>query len=82
MLALKKQTGISYQWSRWLKLFLVTLGMTLLVKFGYQVCLLLGLISHLATLVAIIIGVGTYGLALLAIGELDVKNLRRMLRMG
>jgi len=56
--------------------------MGIVVILSYDSMVFRGVYSHFATLVAIAIGVGVYGLALLVTRELDLALIRRLLRFG
>lgn len=77
---LKKLTGVNYELGRLLKITIVTVVMALGVKIAYQNLVNFGLISHLATLVAICIGVAVYGLLLLLIKELDISMIKKLIK--
>jgi len=76
---LRKITGIKYEMGRLLKITIVTVLMALSVKYSYHFCLGLDIRSHLATVLAIMAGIGVYGLLLLLIRELDIGMVRRMI---
>lgn len=82
MIQLTRRTGVSFEWGRYLKLVLITIVMGIMVKISYQTLVAWGLISHLTTLVAIMIGVGVYGIALLLTRELDLALIKRLIRFG
>lgn len=77
---LRKITGVNYELKRLLKIMLVTVLMTLSVKFLYQSLLNADIHSHIATLLAITGGAGVYGILLLALKELDVSMIRRIVK--
>lgn len=77
---LKKLTGVNYELGRLLKITAVTVVMALGVKIAYQSLVNAGLISHLATLVAICVGVGIYGILLFLVKELDLNMVKKMLK--
>ena len=76
---LKKITGVSYELGRLAKITAVTVVMALCVKITYQNLVNIGLISHLATLAAICLGVAVYGVLLFVIKELDVGMVKSLL---
>ncbi len=82
MIQLTRRTGISFEWARYARLILVTIVMSVAVKIAYQTMITWGIISHLATLLAIGVGVAVYGLALLISGELDLALIKRLLKFG
>lgn len=76
---LKKLTGVNYELGRLAKITAVTVVMALSVKIAYQNLVNVGLISHLATLAAICLGVAVYGVLLFVIKELDVGMVKSLL---
>lgn len=82
MIQLARRTGVDFEWGRYLKLALITVVMGIMVYISYETLVIRGLHSHLTTLVAIAIGVGVYGIALLVTRELDLALIRRLLRFG
>lgn len=78
--ALQKLTGVHYEKARLLKLCLITVAMTLAVKLSYDTVVGLGLVSYLATVAAIGVGVLVYGSLLLLSKEFDVEMLKRLIR--
>lgn len=77
---LKRLTGVGYETGRLIKITLVTVVMAVAVKFAYQFFVGLDIRSHLATVMAITLGIGVYGLLLLLIRELDMTMLKRILK--
>lgn len=77
---LKKITGVTYENFRLLKITLVTVAMAIAVKYSYQFLVGMDLRSHLATVIAIVIGVGIYGLLLLLTRELDMTMFKRLIK--
>ena len=82
MIELARRTGIVFEWGRNIKLALITVVMGIMVYISYQTLVGWGMHSHLTTLVAIAIGVGVYGIALLATGEMDLALIKRLLKFG
>ena len=82
MIQLKRRTGVSFEWGRYIKLALVTFVMAIVVYISYQTLVIRGMYSHIATLAAIVVGVGVYGIALLITRELDLALIRRLLKFG
>lgn len=82
MVELARRTGVRFEWRRFIKLALVTAVMGVVVTLSYDTLVFRGVYSHFATLVAIAIGVGVYGVALLVTKELDLVLIRRLLRFG
>lgn len=80
LLYLRKITGISYEISRLVKITAVTVIMAVGVKYSYQFLVGIDIRSHLATVMAITIGVGIYGSLLFIIRELDLKMLKRLIK--
>ncbi len=76
---LKKLTGVVYEGIRLVKIGLVTVIMTLGVKFVYQALVGADIHSHIATLLAITVGVGIYGILLLLLKELDWAMIKRVM---
>jgi stage V sporulation protein B len=77
---LQKITGISYEIGRLAKIALVTIIMALAVKYSYQFVVGMDIRSHLATVIAIMLGVGVYGVLLFLIRELDLNMVKRLLK--
>jgi len=77
---LKKLTGVEYESGRLFKIALVTAAMAVGVKVSYQVLAGADINSHVCTLLAIIVGVGIYGLLLLLVRELDLKLIKKLLK--
>ncbi len=76
---LKKLTGVKYEKGRLFKLVLVTVIMAVGVKVSYQVMVGADINSHISTLLAIIAGVGIYGLLLFLVRELDLNMIRKII---
>lgn len=79
IIQLKKLTGVKYETGRLTKIALVTLLMAIMVKLSYQALVGWGLISHLATVIAICIGTVLYGILLFLIKELDINMVRKII---
>jgi len=75
---LKKLTGIIYEKARLFRITLVTIVMGIVVKISYQSLVATDINSHIATVLAIIIGVGVYGILLLLIKEFDLGMVERI----
>lgn len=75
---LKRYTGIHYELGRLLKLAVITLVMGLSVKISYGFMVGSGIHSHLATVMAICIGVAIYGVLLLLCKEIDKDMVKRL----
>lgn len=75
---LRKLTGISYEKGRMLKISLITVLMGIAVQFSYTTLVAADIRSHLATLIAISLGVLLYGIMLFLIRELDINMLKRI----
>ncbi|MGI5911266.1 MAG: putative polysaccharide biosynthesis protein [Syntrophomonadaceae bacterium] len=75
---LKKLTGIVYEKVHLSKIGVVTIVMAIGVKYAYQSLVGVDIHSHIATLLAITIGVAIYGLLLFLIRELDINMIRRI----
>ena len=80
LIFLRKITGISYELSRLVKITAVTVIMAIGVRYSYQFLVGIDIRSHLATVMAITIGVGIYGSLLFIIRELDIKMLKRLIK--
>ncbi|KUG05203.1 stage v sporulation protein [hydrocarbon metagenome] len=78
MMYLKKLTGIKYEIKRLLKLSMITLIMGIAVKLVFGALVGMDINSHIATLLAIMVGVGIYGILLILSKEFDIKMIRRM----
>ncbi len=76
---LKKLTGVVYEGKRLVKIALVTVIMTIGVKFIYQALVGVDIHSHISTLLAITAGVGIYGILLLLLKELDWDMVKRIM---
>lgn len=77
---LKKLTGVNYELGRLAKIAAITVVMALGVKIAYQSLVNAGLISHLATLVAICVGGAIYVSLLFAAKELDMNMIKNMMK--
>jgi len=75
---LKNLTGVVYEKARLLRITLVTVVMGIVVKISYQSIITADINSHIATILAITVGIGVYGLMLLLIKEFDLGMLRRI----
>lgn len=76
--SLKKLTGVKYEIGRLFKLVLITTVMALGTRIGYNVLVGADISSHLATLVAISIGVVIYGVLLLIFREIDFTMIKKI----
>ncbi|HBQ24877.1 MAG TPA: polysaccharide biosynthesis protein, partial [Syntrophomonas sp.] len=79
MIYLQKLTGVVYEGKRMVKIALVTVVMTLGVKFIFQGLVGADIHSHIATLLAITAGMGIYGILLLMLKELDWDMVKRLI---
>lgn len=79
MIYLYKLTGVVYEGRRMVKIVLVTIVMTLGVKFIYQGLVGADIHSHISTLLAITAGMGIYGILLLMLKELDLDMVKRVM---
>lgn len=79
MIYLHKLTGVVYEGRRMVKIGMVTVIMTLGVKFIYQGLVGADIHSHISTLLAITAGMGIYGLLLLLLKELDWDMVKRLI---
>jgi len=77
---LKKLTGVVYEKARLIRITLVTIVMGIVVKVSYQGLIGTDINSHIATLIAIVVGIGAYGILLLAIKEFDLGMIRRIVK--
>jgi stage V sporulation protein B len=77
---LQKLTGVAYETGRLVKITLVTIIMTIGVKLSYQGLVGADINSHIATLIAITIGVGIYGILLLLLKELDIEMIKKLIK--
>lgn len=77
---LKKFTGISYEKGRLFKILLVTVAMAAAVKVSYQYMVAYDMSSHLATLAAIMAGIFVYGVLLMAVKEMDINMLKKIIK--
>lgn len=75
---LKRYTGIHYELGRLFKILLITIVMGISVKVSYGFVVGMGIHSHLATLMAICIGVAIYGGLLLLLKEIDIDMVKRL----
>jgi stage V sporulation protein B len=76
--SLKSITGVKYEIGRMLKLVLGTILMGIAVKVSYGFAVAYGLVSNWATLLAISIGVLTYGVLLFLLREFDLHMIRNI----
>jgi stage V sporulation protein B len=77
---LQRLTKVTYEVGRLLKLTLVTVFMSIAVKYSYQYLVGIDIHSSLATVIAITLGVGIYGLTLFLIKELDMNMLKSIIK--
>lgn len=75
---LKKLTGVIYEQGRLLKIALVTVIMAIGVQFSYLGLVGADINSHISTVLAIIVGVGIYGILLFLLKELDINMIKRI----
>lgn len=80
LISLKKLTKVEYEYSRLIKIVIITILMGIATKLGYNFLVAADIKSHLATLLAITVGVGIYGVLLVVIREFDVNMIKRMFR--
>jgi stage V sporulation protein B len=80
MLYLTKATKIKYEYGRLLKILLVTLVMGIAVKVIFLALVGMDINSHISTLLAILAGVGIYGVLLLVLKELDINIIKKITR--
>lgn len=78
LIYLKKYTDIKYETGRMLKIAGVTVVMTIVTSLAYRYMVGIGINSHLATLAAITVGAGAYGIFLFIIKELDINMLKKI----
>lgn len=76
--SLKKLTGVAYEKARLFRITLVTIVMGISVKIAYQGLIGTDINSHIATVLAILAGIGVYGIMLLAIKEFDLGMVRKI----
>ncbi|HRW13359.1 MAG TPA: polysaccharide biosynthesis C-terminal domain-containing protein, partial [Syntrophomonas sp.] len=79
---LKRYTGVKFETGRLLKLSLITVTMGVCVKMSYSTVVGIGLHSHWATLLAIVIGVAVYAALLLLFKELDMQMIKKLIGRG
>jgi len=77
---LRRLTKVEYEGGRLLKITMVTVVMAIAVKYAYQYLVGIDIHSHIATLIAITLGVGIYGLLLFLVKELDLNMLKNIIR--
>lgn len=77
---LRKLTGVSYEGLRLLKITLATTLMAIITRYAYYFLLAGDIHSHLATVIAIVLGVAVYGLALYLFKELDLDIIRKIVK--
>ncbi len=75
---LQRMTRIHYEMGRLIKLLLITIAMGISVQLAYGFLVAYGLVSSLATLAAIIIGVIVYGILLFIFKEFDLDMVRKI----
>lgn len=81
LIYLQKLTGIQYELKRLLKISIVTIIMGIAVKLVFGTLVGIDINSHIATLLAIMVGVGIYGILLLLLKEFDIKMIKRMTKV-
>lgn len=77
---LKQLTGVVYEKARLLRITVVTVVMGIVVRISYQGLLANDINSHIATVLAIMVGVSVYGILLLLLKEFDLGMVRRIAR--
>jgi len=77
---LARLTKVTYEIGRLIKIVLVTVAMGVVVKLGYGVIVGANINSHIATALAIMLGVGVYGILLIAVKELDTAMIKRIVK--
>jgi len=77
---LRRLTRVEYEGGRLLKITLVTIIMAIAVKYSYQYLVGIDIHSHIATLIAITLGVGIYGALLFIAKELDMNMLKNIVK--
>ncbi|MBO8159769.1 polysaccharide biosynthesis protein [Thermosyntropha sp.] len=80
LIYLKRFTGIKYETKRLVKILLASIVMAAAVRASYQYMVTIDIRSHLATLAAIVIGIGVYGILLILVKELDMTILKKIIR--
>ncbi len=80
LISLKQLTKVEYEYSRLIKILIITILMGMATKLGYNFLVAADIKSHLATLLAITAGVGIYGILLVIIREFDLNMIKRMFR--
>ncbi len=80
LLVLKKLTNVEYEIGRLIKIIIITLVMGIITKLTYGYCVGIDIKSHLATVLAILMGVATYGILLMAIKEFDINMIKRIFK--
>jgi stage V sporulation protein B len=77
---LQRLTKVGYEVGRLLKITVVTVFMAIAVKYSYQYLVGIDIHSHLATIIAIVLGVGIYGILLFLFKELDMNMLKSIIK--
>ncbi|MGE5454761.1 MAG: putative polysaccharide biosynthesis protein [Methylocystaceae bacterium] len=77
---LKRITGMKTEKMRQAKIALAAIAMGVGVYYGFELLVISGLSSHLATLLAISAGAVVYGIMLFILGEFDRELIKRLLK--
>lgn len=80
LIYLKRLTKVQYEYGRLAKLAFITILMGIGTKFIYGFLVGVDIRSHLATVLAIMSGVGIYGILLMVVREFDINMLKRIFK--
>ncbi|HZK43877.1 MAG TPA: polysaccharide biosynthesis protein, partial [Syntrophomonadaceae bacterium] len=80
LIVLKRLTGIKYEFGRLAKIALITIIMGIGTKLSYGFLVGMDVNSHFATLLAILVGMGIYGILLIIIKEFDMNMIKRIFK--
>lgn len=80
LMFLKRLTKVQYEFGRLAKIALITILMGIGTKLTYGFLVGIDIRSHLATVLAIMAGVGIYGILLMVIREFDINMIKRIFK--
>lgn len=80
IIMLKKLTQVEYEYTRLIKITAITILMGIATRMAYNFMVAVDIRSYLATALAIIVGVGVYGILLVLVKEFDVNMIKRILK--
>ncbi|NLJ71812.1 MAG: polysaccharide biosynthesis protein [Syntrophomonadaceae bacterium] len=80
IIMLKKLTRVEYEYIRLIKITAITILMGIATRIAYNFMVASDIKSYLATVLAISVGVGVYGILLVLVKEFDINMIKRILK--